>query len=484
MKKRICMVLSLFILMIAFQSCGRRTWNEKLDAAFSSGDPGLMETESASVKPLASEFEFTDEARVFMKGSENAEDIDIALAEALVDKEFVLISKSPAGNSGLISDGQTLFTLYNGKYHFIYPSSKSVADVYSRFAEYYKKLMGNYRKILGEEGIVYSPDGRYAFIGNKYFTLQYLELIIDPVLLDLSTGELILTDTFPGDIMNSDQAGAVTTAVFSSDNKYFYYILFGKFGDDRMCLMRFNLSSGETETCVKSEKLLYLPQIAELKDGSILMLNDTNQGSESQSLMIAYCDDGNWTLKEETIRVEKNNYRASRLMYAPNTGLACCLGNSQDTERPAIAFQLVKPESNFDGIDKFWCITKETNEIVSLSPDEFRESVLAVAEDKVGKAHFSLVTPYQVIINAVFSPDGNYLLLHTLSRTEEKTSSKNLFLIRLKDMTLQRVSGLEAEKIKVATAGMDLPMSIEWNTDELIIDTYDGIKTFEFAAGK
>ena len=67
------------------------------------------------------------------------------------------------------------------------------------------------------------------------------------------------------------------------------------------------------------------------------------------------------------------------------------------------------------------------------------------------------------------------------SSTEER--SRNLFLIRLEDMTLQKVSGLDAEKIRVGSLGLDYPMNIEWNTDELIIGTDDGVKTFEFTPG-
>ena len=62
--------------------------------------------------------------------------------------------------------------------------------------------------------------------------------------------------------------------------------------------------------------------------------------------------------------------------------------------------------------------------------------------------------------------------------------SRNLFLVRLEDMAIQKVSGLDAEKIMVSSLGMNYPMNIEWNTDELIIGTDDGIKTFEFTAGK
>ena len=59
-----------------------------------------------------------------------------------------------------------------------------------------------------------------------------------------------------------------------------------------------------------------------------------------------------------------------------------------------------------------------------------------------------------------------------------------LFLIRLEDMQIRKVSGLDAETIMVGAMGSKYAINIEWNTDELIIGTQDGIKTYEFAAGE
>ena len=88
----------------------------------------------------------------------------------------------------------------------------------------------------------------------------------------------------------------------------------------------------------------------------------------------------------------------------------------------------------------------------------------------------------QTILNAVFSPDGNYLLLNTVGNSIA-AQNRNLFLIRLEDMAMLEVSGLNAEDIQVGNLGLNYAINIEWNTDELIIGTSDGIKTFEFVPG-
>lgn len=479
----------------ALISCGKKekavalgldavqTRNEKLDAAFDSSFPKLVETDSASIKLTASDFEISEEAKTALmeSGVVGDEDIETTLAEALLEAEFVPLSKSPSGNSGIIGVGESAIAMYNGKYHIIYPSSKGVPDEYENFNRYFMYFNSRVRTLIGEEGITYSPDGRYAAITNKKYVLMNMQLFIDPILLDLSTGEMILTATYPSK-MTEENAGAVTSTMFSSDNKFFYYILYGKFGDARTRLYRYNLVSSETEMCFESEKNLYYPHLAELEDGSILLLNDAYKNNEAEDLVIATNSNGKWSFKEEKLKADHRLFYVTRLMYSSNAGLACLLGNIP-SYGAAAAFQMINPANNFEGIDKFWCIKKDTNEIVVLSPEEYQASIMDDAKEKEDATAFSLsvLYPYQTLINAAFSPDGNYLLLHT-SSTSVEGRSRNLFLIRLEDMQIRKVSGLDAETIMVGAMGSKYAINIEWNTDELIIGTQDGIKTYEFAA--
>ena len=117
--------------------------------------------------------------------------------------------------------------------------------------------------------------------------------------------------------------------------------------------------------------------------------------------------------------------------------------------------------------------------MVALSPEEYEASITDDEQNKEGAAgpSLSVLYPYQTLLNAVFSPDGNYLLLHT-SSTSKEARSRNLFLVRMADMEIRKVSGLDAEEIMVGAMGFSYAINIEWNTDELIIGTKDGIRTF------
>ena len=455
-----------------------RQRNEKLDAAFGSGTPVLTETGTLSVRPEASDFEILEEAGTALRAALGIQDLGAVLEGVLAGTEFVLISRSPAGNSGIVSAGETAVLMYNGKYHVPWPSPKSVSDDYGNLQRFGTYFENRFPSLLGEEGIVYSPDGRYAAILNMNITLIKANMFLDPIVLDLSTGEMILTATYP-DKFREDGMGAVSSAVFSSDGRFFYYIVFGIAGDARTRLYRYDLGTGETELCLQSDQNLYFPHLAELEDGSFLMINDRYKKDEAQGLVKATCRDGVWSLEETMLDLPYQYSYSTILNYAPASGLACL---PVKTAGNPVAFQLVNPNAGFDGLNRYLCIRKDSGEIVSLTAEEFRDAVYAdlSAGDSKG---FSIDFPYQAIYNTVFSPDGNYLLLNTVSSSSEGIS-RNLYLVRIEDLSARKVSGLDAEDIMLGSKAAKFPMVIEWNTDELIICTSGGIRAFEFTAGE
>ena len=459
------------------QQAGRPR-NEKLDAAFESGSPALTEAGTLSVRPEMSDFEILEEAGAALRAALGIQDLGAVLGETLSGTEFVLLSRSPAGNSGILSAGDTAILMYNGKYHVAWPSPKSVSDDYGNLQKFGTYIESRFPSLLGEEGIVYSPDGRYAAILNVNFTLIKMDLFLDPIILDLSTGEMILTATYP-DKIKEDGVGAVSTGVFSSDGRSFYYVVYGKAGDARTRLYRYDLGTGETELCIGTDQSLYFPRMAELEDGSLLMINDRFKKDESQGLMTASCRDGVWSLEETVLNLDHHYFYASMLKYSPASGLACLPGKTMGT---LAAFQLINPNAGFDGLDRFLCVTKETGEIVSLSAEEYRDAVTADMNGEKANG-FTIDFPYQTIYNIEFSPDGNYLLLNTVSATREGMA-RNLYLVRIEDLSARKVSGLDAKDIMLGSKAKRFPMNIEWNTDELIICTSDGIRAFEFTAGE
>ncbi len=87
--------------------------------------------------------------------------------------------------------------------------------------------------------------------------------------------------------------------------------------------------------------------------------------------------------------------------------------------------------------------------------------------------------PYQTIQNMVLSPDGHYVLVFTSAQSID-SESRNLYLIRLDDLAIREISGLDANEILFGPLTKHYPIVIEWNAEDLIIGTNDGIKTFRF----
>ena len=52
--------------------------------------------------------------------------------------------------------------------------------------------------------------------------------------------------------------------------------------------------------------------------------------------------------------------------------------------------------------------------------------------------------------------------------------------MRLDDLAVRKVGGLDAGKILVGPLAGPYQINIEWNTEDLIIGTDDGIRTYRF----
>ena len=304
------------------------------------------------------------------------------------------------------------------------------------------------------------------------------QFIMDPILIDLSTGEMFLTATYPSKVMREEGAGAVTTAIFSADGRYFYYTLYGRFENGIIRLYRYDLNSGETDLCFETDKKIYYPCMSELSDGSLLFLEDTIEKDGHEGIVIARYINGEWTLSVYPIKLDRSYFYTRTIRYSPNSRYICLLGGNTSGATPII--QIIDPDNVSDHLNRLILLAKDEDEIVILSPDEYQRLIDSDDDGKQGIANYSIMYPYQMIYNAVFSPDGHYLLVKSLCTSVESGRTQNLYLIRLDDFSIRKVEGLDAEKILSGIMGRDYPINIEWNSDEIIVGTEDGIKTYTF----
>lgn len=443
------------------------------DAAFEADALVLTEVQMPEILP--EEFEFPEELWE-MASIEKPEDPYADVEQFLPYSEIVWLSLSPAGNSGFLTVDDSTVAYYNGKYRILYPDlAHSVTDEYGKFEKYYQQAMIQILRLLGREGIIYSPDGRYAAITNIDQTLIYMNMFIDPILIDLSTGAILLTDTFSQKFMD-EKAGSMATACFSADNRYFYYYIYGNIGETRSALFRYDLETGETESCYSGTDLLYYPRLSETADGDLIILKDTYNGS--QGVVKLTCSQDSWSAEEHSFDLSTQYWYTNQMLYSAASGYAVASGRSMGLAQSNYAVQCIRIDEDFAGLNRYLAISKEDDQLLTLSAEEIQETLDGLKE--AGEDN-TLQFPYQLILSTRLSPDGQYMLLHTQNTGTLGNPNRifHLYVVRLEDLAIREVTGLDPASIPFDILASYKPM-IEWNTDTLIIGTDNGIRTYSF----
>lgn len=476
MKKLVSLLLCIALLCVSLPALA------DLNAAFEAGNLKLTETDSVYT-PAVSDFELTDNMLAVLSELAPEMDIPATLKDALSGGPPTVLSLAPSGNAAILELAGYGICCSGGKYHIIYPgATRGVEDVYGNRKKYFTMFAGQYHKISDEySGFIWSPDGRYAAVNNVNLLFMNREgRIVDPMVVDVSTGEMILFDTTTPD----RTAGSfVSSACFSRDGRYYYYVLYGGHEDVRTYLCRCELATGETEICLKTDEKAYMPPMYELADGSLLV-NDSNKSKLNQFGTIYHFMDqgGEWILEhiEETTTVRYAS--PYMLFYSAQSGYAVTLDSTLLSV--PYSFRVYRPGENFAGFDRCFCLSEEKDEVVSMTGAEFEATVKTAqehdpeAEPKSRSLIFGSL-PCRGIEHAALSPDGNYLLAVTsITREPTDIASRELCLIRLSDLAVRRVDGLEARSVSIGY--FDYRKCIEWNTDTLVIATEDGIKTYQF----
>lgn len=432
--------------------------NEALDAAFERNHLMLVETDFPEVS--ADDFEFPDELWEAVK----LERLDDPTDSLRACEAFSWFSLSPAGNSGILVADSNVICYYGGKYHVLFPSlTRGVEDVQGNLDRVFHYV---FPRLLGEEGVLYSPSGRYAAIVNCTEVLAKARYYFDPIIIDLSTGEMILTATY-GNKLRREGSGAVTTATFSSDGRYFYYILYGNMSEYRTALYRYDLQESKTEFCYSGNDFNYYPYLSETANGAFVILRDTYSADEPNGVTAISCVNGTWVGAESAFDLPTQYWYCNRLMSSANSSYAFMPGKISSYSY--YAFQRVRPDEDFAGLNQYHVISKGNNQIQSYRADELI-SLIDGCQDVSS-------LPFQWILFAVLSPDGQYVLLNTSDSSE---MTRHLFLVRLEDLSMKEVHGIDPYEIPIGSLARSYPPMVEWHTDTLIIGTKDGVRAYRF----
>ncbi len=333
------------------------------------------------------------------------------------------VSLSPDGSTGVFStsDGLAILREDGSMLPVTISETRGAADEYGNLA----KLAVQGARYLGSEGLVWSPDGRYAAVVNQLRVVQTALFIFDPIVIDAQTGEIFLLASYANNI-RKENAGAVLTCTFSADSRYLYAVILGSINNARFCLMQYDLATLEATVLHSWEDLTYWPSLVQLADGSFLLLKDTTRQHDFTGLVhITKAKTGYvHTITDFTQRMMFFYPRS--MQYSASSGHALILSNSIQGSNTYSNLLHLRPDADLSAPEKYWAVT---------SLDSSYISVLSKNE---------LQSPSDVIIHDMrLSPDGERALLLCIE--------DGVFALRMltfADGALTPVTGVDSETLR------------------------------------
>ena len=448
--KRFTVICLLLILTLS-------AMGERSDAAAAAGfDKGALsivpyEWPAVSADDVALDF---PEAVWSVLGLEKPDDVRAYVEQSLgsLGSPYVM-SLSPAGNSGIVEFARVGIAYYEGKYRIIYPSlDKGVEDVNGNLARF---ISSDPARLIGSEGVVYSPDGRYAVILNIDNALLRSYWIYDPIVIDLSTGEAVLTATYGNQIMKDEDAGCATAACFSRDGKTLYYTVYGMSKTTAtgrgVSLFAYSLESGKTEFLCEWDGFAYYPRLIETASGSLALLLDSPRQNERLGFLEFRQTRSGWKTRQYTSALAGRYFYPTRMQYSEATGKALVWGRSGNTA--VSLFQIIEPNRLFTGSARYYGISADGFQALELSMSKVMELPKA---QPIGIG-------YLYTISMALSPNGEYMLALTFIN-----AMPHLILIRLDDMTSLDLEGTENIQLKNFSR-----IQLEWDEDLIILRSGD-----------
>lgn len=356
--------------------------------------------------------------------------------------EATPVSISPDGRVSLYSAGNALAVVHeNGSILPVTVSDiRGAADAYGNL----NKVAARGAAAIGNEGVVWSPNGRYAAIVNQSRVVQMMQFIYDPIVIDTQTGEMFLLAAYNNKLAKDD-CGVMLTACFSADSRYLYAVIMGSLNGARFSLMQYDLETLTASVLHTWEDLTYWPSLAQLADGSFLLLTDAHKVNEfTGTLRIVPSADGAAASKAEFTQRMLFFYPRS-MQYSAKSGHALILSNSIQGSNCYSNLLHLTPDEGDLVPDTYWAVS----------------SLKASAVTKMVKNE--LQSPSAVRIHAMrLSPDGERALLLCSEGAEYA-----LLMLRLSDGALTQVTGVDSETLRglCATGGP----YIDWCGDTVLL---------------
>lgn len=352
------------------------------------------------------------------------------------------ISFSQDGSVGLYSDeGRLVIVRADGSSTPVAASkTRGAADTYGNLA----KIVSQGVRAIGSEGLVWSPDGRYAAIVNQLRVVQMAQMIYDPIVIDMQTGEMFLLASYDNNKRRNNSA-TVLTAAFSADSRYLYAVVWGNMNDAPFSLIRCDLTGSAAEVLLSWEGQTFWPHLAQLRDGSFLLLKDTQQLNNYTGLAHITPAGKDYALTVTDFTQRMIFFYPRSMQYSAQSGHALILSNTSRGSNSYSNLLLVNPDEGIVPPTEYWAVPSLKASVVSvLSKNE-------------------LQTPSNVVISSMrLSPDGERALLLC-----NEGSRFALLMLSIDDRTLTRVTGVDSDTL--ASLYTSNGAYIDWRGDIILL---------------
>ena len=443
--RKISVLLAALVFCLILASCRQdgaradRSADDALDKAFSSGK--LVLSEKTLPLPDPDTCEIQAPPRDLLTALLEPYPDEAEIREALKTGEVMILACSPDGKTlvGYVYQEETeertqIPLIFSGnQVRMIYPSAtRGVEDPYRNLPTYYSKyyymtgtgaVRTNCQLGIGEEGLAWSPDGRYYYAGNYH--LLYTNRGSSHYIVDTQTGEIMTLTSAPF----SGGGSGIYSGCFSNDGQALYVYGFGG-------VAKLNLDTFEAALVAQYDMSSdVIPSLTMLKNGKMLAVDNGIRSGEKTSIDWIG-QDGN--IQRQEYPFETRQWAGRRVVYSPESGLAVIWQESRMMDEYRTepvggdGLYIFRPdEDRADNLDQAWFIDNDTGE-AGFAP----VADLFVSKDGTARPkefdHFA----YR-FLDMELSPGGRYLALllyrFQADRTSDPDPELKLLVIRLED---------------------------------------------------
>ncbi|MBO4925952.1 MAG: hypothetical protein J5472_05695 [Clostridia bacterium] len=479
MKKLLVTLLLLMLCLLC--GCGSQ---ETKDAAAPAQDAPAAAPAPEGKSPLQAAFE---EGKTF-------ELVQAELPDPGAENVRMPLSISPDGRCVIWSDYPGLYLTRDGADVPVKAApDRGAGDPYENL----EKNLSRMGFMFGQEGVCWSPDGRYALLTGKRVALKSNQTI-GLMVLDTENGEVFHALALSKNIVTAE-GGRLYEAKFDRTGRYVYFtgvvnsLSQGEFG-----LYRCDMDTYETQRICGIPALATVPGLYETPDGGCLVLGATGPENRDREAVYA-CGDGG--AAQPSVRAFKAGTWSTRsMLYSARTGYGLMIGGPTATTADVAAMEgaAVSPNSmrisavleamnigriTPDGPDTehYWRFADDGGEMKNVRLEPVDEGIVSILSRMANRGEYTeeeweaLQAYGEELLNApqprstcgCLSPDGRYALINVGSSRE----LCRFFLMDVETLEIRPVDAPEG----LATLAFNTPLTAKfppgmvWNGDGTLL---------------